>query len=189
MTDEMKDLQNRLEQATSRDCPNEGSLDADVAALRAGWLALGELLETAQAQAESRLPRLPPPPAQQRRSRRLPVALAALAASLLVGAAVAWSLRTAAPVSSPVPGPSEIAVKETKPAALASKPTPTVTPNRKTIVSRKIEPWSDTLDQEIEMAGRAIRHAGQDQFASVGNAGRVEYQLESLRKDFEDNAL
>ena len=55
MTDGQRELERRLERATARQCPAEDSLEPETAALRAGWLALGELLEAAQPQAD------PPP--------------------------------------------------------------------------------------------------------------------------------
>lgn len=191
MTDDRdtKDLETRLEQATSRDCPGEGSLDPETAALRAGWLALGELLETAQPQDESPLPQLPPPPAPQRSRRWLPAMIAALAASVLIVAAVAWSMRATTPTGVPAPALSEIADSRGKPAPAVVKPAPAVTLRQKPAASGDVEAWDDSLDQEIEMAGRAIRHVRQDQLASAADAGRVEYQLETLKKDIEDNTL
>jgi hypothetical protein len=39
------DLQRRLEQATAPDCPAEALADAELAAWREGWLALGRMLD------------------------------------------------------------------------------------------------------------------------------------------------
>ena len=82
MTDDStRELERCLEQATARHGPEEASLEPETAALRAGWLALGELLEAAQPQVEPPLPRLPPLPAKPRQ-RWLAATVAAMTATM-----------------------------------------------------------------------------------------------------------
>ena len=181
MTDDLKALERRLEQATARQCSGEDSLEPETAGLRAGWLALGELLEAAQPQVDPPLPRLPPLRAQRRR-RRLPVAIAALAASLLIAVTFAWHARWTKPAATPLPQRLEVAQNGPKPGSSAVKQASTAPSDAELA-------WESSLDQEIETAGQAIRQLQQDQLASATSSGRLQYQLENLRKDIDESPL
>ena len=91
MNDELRQLERRLEQATARRLPDGTTLDSETAALREGWLAMAQLLEAADAASAEMAPVRPLPPAGSRRTW-MAAAAAAIAASLLVGGALAWKL-------------------------------------------------------------------------------------------------
>jgi len=188
MTDGQRELERRLERATARQCPAEDSLEPETAALRAGWLALGELLEAAQPQADPP-PRLLSLRPVQRRKRWLPVTMAVTAASVLLAVTVAWSVRGIRPAAIPSPQPSQVADGRIKPSPAAAKQTLPRTAEQMPTASGNAETWDDSLDQEIERAGRAILQAQQDQLASAAASGRFQYQLENLKKDLEDSPL
>lgn len=183
MTDDLRELERRLEEATASPNAAADGLDADTAALRAGWLALGELLETTQPAADVQLPPMPLPPAP-RRTRWAPVALAALAASLLVALTATWCARGTKPVA-PLPTPSpEIAGNAAKPSAAPIQQKP-VEPDDVEIA------WDDSLDEEFAQASQAITQARQDWLATA-TTWRVyhfESQLENVKKDLDANTL
>ena len=108
---------------------------------------------------------------------------------MLIAAAIAWSMRSTEPKGESAPGLSEIATNGGKTAPSTIHPTPAVKTSRKPAASGNVESWDDSLDQEIEMAGLAIHQVQQEQLASAAASGRVEYQLESLKKDIEDSPL
>ena len=206
MSDEQSELHRRLEQATARHAAaDDEPMDPETAALRAGWLALGDLLEAAQPQIGPVVERLPLPPAR-RRKRWLPLAIAALAASVIVALASSWlASGTKPPAVSPAPAPEIAKTNHPAPAVssvpavspppvpviVEKSPTPAVSPVHQ---SPALSPdadlaWDNSLDEDIELAGRAILQARQDQLASTAAPGRVQYQLENLKKNIEDNSL
>jgi hypothetical protein len=92
MNDELKKLQHRLEQATAPDCPAEALADAELAAWRESWLALGQMLEDREKQAHP-MAIAPPgkhadPAAASASPRKVSLFSVAVAASLLVAAAL-----------------------------------------------------------------------------------------------------
>jgi len=179
VSDGLGDLQRRLESITSGHCPRDAPLDAESAALRGAWLALGKLLEASQG--EQRRPVPPAPlPAVRRRKKQLLAVVAALAGSLLIAVGIGWHLRRAGPpaASSPAsPVSGGLAVNESKPSPASpnndARPLPA--PSRKADLK-----WEDPLDWEIGVAGRATVQAGQDEVASAAGAGLLRYELEEL---------
>jgi hypothetical protein len=108
--------------------------------------------------------------------------MAALALSAVAALAVSWHAWGTKPAAvSPAPT-VEIARNNAVP---ATSPVP-----KAPAVSRDTElAWDNSLDQEIERAGRAIQQAQQDQLASTAVSGRVQYQLENLKKNVDSDPL
>ena len=188
MNDDPRELRRRLEQATARAGSDESPLEPETAALRAGWLALGELLEAEQRSS-------PPRPLGEgpgvraagigtrltRRRRWLPIAIAALAASLLIAVSVTWHARGLKPATVPSTQPSDFAQNGAKPDAAV---------NDGSTAAGDLElAWDSSLDREIEQAGQKIMQLRQDQLASAAVSDRLQYQLEDLSKDLEESPL
>lgn len=176
MTDDLRELERRLEEATASRDSAADNLDADTAALRAGWRALGELLETTQPEAEVSMPPMPLPP-DARRTRWAPVAAAALAASLLVALTATWYVRGTTPA----------------PKIAANAPKPSTEPiGQKPAVSDDLEiAWDDSLDEEFAQAGQAIIQSQQDWLASASTwrVFHFEDQLEDFKADLDQSTL
>lgn len=68
MNDETRDLLHQLEQATSREAVDRGSLDEETAMLRENWLAFGRLLQSSDQSRLAETISLRPPTASPRRS-------------------------------------------------------------------------------------------------------------------------
>jgi hypothetical protein len=191
MTDDLGKLERRLEQATAPRCEAGDELDPEAASLRAGWLALGDLLVAAQSQVEPPMCSVPFVPAS-RRQRWMLLRFAALAASLLIAVSVISYLRGRKPTASNL--------ADTQPTANPMQHEPAVAQNPRTPDSSEVEKtpaaasmaefaWNDSFDQELESAGWAIRQAQSDQFAFASKSDQMQYQLENLRKEFEDSSL
>lgn len=181
MTDDLGELERRLELATARHCPAEVLLEPETAGLRAAWLALGEVLEASQPQVELPLKRLPPLPAKPRRRWLAPM-VATMATSALIVVTAAWYVRGTKPATAVSPSPAAIANN--------SHATPSPAKKRAAAASRDAElAWDDSLDQEIALAGQAIALAQRDRFASAPASNRVQYQMETLGKELDDNPL
>jgi hypothetical protein len=191
MTDDLEALQRRLEKATARPSPAEDAVDAETAALRAGWLALGELLEAAPPQADP-LSRPAGPPVPRRR-RWLPAAMAVLAASILIAVIVPWSLRgTKSAVAPAPPQLAQVAGSHPRPssaAASAERATPPQTAQHAPPAARPSEPWDDSLDQEIAAAAEAIASVQDGWRGDASDPSAIEYQLQQIRKDIENGTL
>jgi hypothetical protein len=191
MTDDLRELECRLEQATARHSPAEEALEPETAALRAGWLALGELLEAAQPQADP--PLLPlPQPAVPRRS--LPaVTIAVLAASLLVAVTIAWSARgpqsTAMRLQSPSPRASHLADSGVTLSSSAAQQTPKTTTTQTLPAANELATWDDSLDQQISAVATALASVQEDWHAPLGGSSAIEYQLQQIKKDIEGDTL
>jgi len=181
MTDELRELEQRLAQATAPRSGSQAPLDSEAAALREAWLAFGEMLEAAGEVTPGRLPSPPAPlPYADARSRWLPIAMVALAASVLVAIAVAWHVARVKP--SALPSVPQIAESHPAPAAPAAKQVPIVA------VETEIA-WDDALDQRIEQAGWEVAQVQQDWLAAGASSGFVRYQMEQVKKDIEDSPL
>lgn len=184
MTDDRDEFQRRLEQATSRTAPADDAWGPETASLRAGWLALGELLEATGPQGDLPWSGMPADdPLRRKRPRAVGLmGLAALAASALIAAAIAWHAsglktpRASPPPSAPVAG--------TNP-----QPTGTPTPRTPVAAAESHSSWDAGLDDDLERAGRAILQAEQDQLAFVTRPSQVHYQLENLKRDLENGPL
>jgi hypothetical protein len=196
MTNDSKELQERLEQATARQCPAEDPLDPETAALRAGWSALVELLEAAQPQADPPLRQLSLPPAEHRK-RWLPVMLAVLAASVLVAAAVTWIVQGTQPGTGRMPQATQIAGNDPQPRFSAAKQipaspqqTPTASNNSKNnSENSNTATWDDSLDQQITAVSQAMVSVRDDWYAQTGSASAIEYQLQQIKNDMDDGRL
>jgi hypothetical protein len=191
MTDDPKELERRLTQATARHDLAEDSLDPETTALRAGWLAFEELLEAAQPQANRPLPRPLVLPARSKKDW-FAVTIAVLAVSLLIAATVTWSMRGVKPGTVPTVKPFELAHNGAKPSDTndglktqlphaTAQPTPTISGNAAS--------WDDSLDQEISAAAQAVAAVQQDWNAQAGSLLAIEYQLQQLRQDMESGTL
>jgi hypothetical protein len=194
MTDDLRELAERLERATAQPSGPEGPLDRETAALREGWLAFAELLEAAQGAAQERLPASPPPlprpdegrsapsvfPQARARSPWRAVAMAALAASLLLGLAVVWHAGRAKPRAKP----STLRIAE-------SHPAPPDLPAKQTLqaAAETAIAWDDALDQRIEQAGWEMAQVRQDWLAAGATSGLLRYQIEQVRQEIEDSPL
>lgn len=190
MNDDSHELERRLEQATAPPGVDEAPLDPEIARLRAGWLALGELLEAAQPQSSPR------PLAAERPWARaaiiatrpsphtnwLLVVVAALAASLLIAISVTRHILSATPKTTPSALPSQFARDGVKPGHSPQD-------DGTTAVSDAELAWNSSLDQEIEQAGQAIMQLRQNQLASAAVSDQLQYQLENLRQDIEESPL
>ncbi len=191
MSDELNELKRQMEQATAPRFEAGGELESETASLRAGWLALEELLVAAEAQIEPPMCSVPFVPTSRRR-RRMFRRLVALAALLLVAVTLisylAGRKQTASELAKtkPVPAPARhepvIARKTATPEPSPGKKTPAA-PNKAELA------WNDSFDQEFESVGWAIQRAQMDQFAFASKSDELEYQLEGLRKEIEDSSL
>ncbi len=180
MTDDLGELERRLELATARRCPAEDSLEPETAGLRAAWLTLGDVLEAAQPQVALPLKRLPSPAKPYR--RWLAATVAAMAASVLIVVTATWYVRGTKPTTTVSPSPAAIADN--------SRATPSPVKKQAGAASRDAElAWDDSLDQEIAAASQAIALAQRDQFASAPASNRVQYQMETLGKELDNNPL
>jgi hypothetical protein len=158
------EFERRLELVTSERCPPQAALDAESAALRGAWLALGELIEGTQGEPPRAAPASPLRPAR-RGKRRLPVVAAALAGSLLIAVSIAWCLwpagvRGRSPL---IPAPSTpLAVRQSEPSPAA--PTSQVQPSRAPLRETDLA-WEDPLDREIGVAARATVQVARNELA------------------------
>jgi hypothetical protein len=118
VSDGLDEFQRRLELITSGRCPADAPLDAESAALREAWLALGDLLEASQGSGGQRPTRVSPRPRGRRRKGLWVAVAAALAGSLLMAVSIGQHLRPAGPpaASSPAsPLSGELSRQDSKP--------------------------------------------------------------------------
>ena len=214
MNDEMRELQARLEKATARRGAGQSDPDVETAALREGWLALGQVLENAEAGLEpsfekkcrektgtGSLPRavsptLPPdgsePVSVSSRSRRvrlLPLLIAA-AAVVLVAVTIAWQLRDVGDIDDGGPAPGEIAKTTQGPSVPKSKEPVVPSPKEKpaAVPSPAVEiAWDDSLDSEIASVGQAVMRVEQDWLTLADASIAVQYQLQQMAEEFREN--
>ena len=149
MNDRTHELERRLQQATAPEGPPDksmdtASMDAETASLREGWLAFGQLLEAAQPMSDaSALEELLPSPqaAPGKASSRWKASLAAaLAASLVIGATLAWNLMS-------------------KRADIAVEDTDNKTPQPAPIIAEDTVDelqWDDSLDDRLALVSQEI---------------------------------
>ncbi len=204
MSTNFKTLEQQLEWATVRDLAPDALPDQETASLREAWLAFGQLLAAAQPASDQPLECLAHPPGRARR-RWLLATIAGLAASLLVAATIAWSVRRTGPARV-IPTPSgDVGVTHVTPSevnkALGEKLSSPTAPG-------SVLTWDDALDKEIAVAGQSAVSVDDDpldkQIAVVGQAvasvdqdwpllagasAPVRYGLEGIEKDIENNPL
>ena len=173
MSDELRELQRRLEEATAAAPPPAAELDAETRELREGWLALGQLLEAAHPAGETPVV-LPPMPRRSAGRRWKLAAVAALAASLVVVATLAWMLRETGQKG-------QIASPEVK------QPAPTVAQKEGEVEQLD---WDDTLDDHIAMAGRELVLCIQEDWRHVDETfSPLNEGLQEIRQEIEDSTL
>jgi hypothetical protein len=155
MNESTEKLLARLEQATGLEttaCETPGSensepLDDDTAMLRESWLALGKLLDAADAESERPLVR-----PKDTRSAGLPLKfIAGLAASLLVAFAAWAMLKRGSDVIVPV---QEVTVLPDSPAPIDVAKAPQ---DGESVDAIDEFAWEDSFDEQLAAASQAIR--------------------------------
>jgi len=180
-------LRRQLERATAaEDSPD--ALDAETASLREGWLALGQLLEAAERESTEPFEWKRPPP-RLRQNRWKLAGVAALAASLLIGLTVAWSLVRKGPPNGSTATPGEVTSPEEK----ESLPTPDLDEPKLAVDEPTLEDeldWDDDpLDRQLASVGEEIVRIQQD-WDSVDNAFEpVWHGLEQMAEDIDGETL
>lgn len=172
MNDELKELERRLERATSRRPAPGEELDREAFELRESWLALGQLLEGAQ----------PPDgpvagPPRFRSRRRLGIALrvgAMLAASLLL--ALAWwgglgSTERAQPPAPPSPVGLPSAVAQSRPGG-----------------SEELA-WDDSWEQQVQATRQEVWRVQREWTARGDATSGVSSLLDEIEQELEKNTI
>jgi len=228
VNDEIRELQRRLELATAADGPPDGSLDGSldesldgsldgtpdaeqIASLREGWLALGQLLETAQPAPDEPLQLRPLQlqPLQLRHPTTPPTsrwwkaaAMATVAASLVIGVGLAWSLLRNHSVDPTQPG-REMATQNED--AKSQQPT---TDLAKNAVEQANSPdmldvdaavvdapdvdaldWDDSLDDQIALVGRQIIQVQGDWYGLDDALSPLREGIDQIEEEFESDTL
>lgn len=191
MNDEARELQRRLELATAAECPPDASLDTETASLdgeteslREGWLALGQLLEAAQPALDRPLKLQRPAPKRASRWSKA----AAMAASLVIGVTLAWSLIAKMAVDPTQPG-REIAVE--------GDDSKTQQPAPNDIEAEDIEPsdpsdeldWDDSLDDRIALVSQEIIRVQGDWYCLDDAFGPLRDGIDQIEQEIEDDTL
>ena len=209
MSDEPRDLQRRLEQATAADFPADTPLEPETAALREAWLAFAALLEaTGPAPLEKlrseqeitvrfgkgtvpfslRENRDSPPviPGAVRTRRRL-AAVAALAASVAVAVTLIWNgMRQPAGPPPLADGPASPDIEQ--PAPDAKQPRQALAANDVDQDADQFD-WDDSLDEQIVQVGREIVRVQQDWYHLDDAFEPIQHGLQQMAEDIEDNML
>jgi len=180
VSDGLGELHDRLTAATAPECPAHLLSDAETAALRQGWLALGELLEAARPTGDVSigLPELP--------GRRVParwrlVAAAAVAASVLLGTTLAWQWVAGSRRGgmSPLSEGRAVAVGESD--AASEQPWPLPTEDELA--------WNDPLDDQIARAAQQILRLQQDGNYLDDVFGPFYSGLEEMEEELDESTL
>ena len=186
MSDELSKLERQLRQATAPDAATDAPLDDETASLREGWLAFGQLLKNAQPSSDEPF-ELRPMPRRGSFARRKLVLAVAVAASLLVVATLAWQLAGSWILVGPLPATEEIALPNTE-QPNTEQPAPVVEEPQTELAADELK-WDDSLDEQIASIGQEVVRVQQDWY-SLGNAfSTVDYGLEQIEQDMEDNTL
>ena len=205
MNDDLGELQRRLEWATAPANMPDKSADkslgespdaAQIASLREGWLALGQLLETAQP--------APDEPLQLRclqANRPAPRAtwrwwkvagITAVAAALTIGVTLAWSLMRNRSVDPTQPGREMV---------LESDGSKTQQPDTglATTVAKQTElpdmsdadalDWDDSLDDQIALVGRRIIEVQGNWYGLDDALSPVRDGIDQIEEEFESDTL
>jgi hypothetical protein len=191
MSDDLHELEQRMEQATAPRLQAGSDLEPEIASLRSGWLALEELLVAAEPQIKPPVRSVPVVPAPPRK-RRMLLRLVALAASLLVVVSVISYIARHKPTDVDLAKKESIAPPmKQEPAVAENRITPSPSPMKKaTAAANKSElAWDDTFDQELSSADFAVRQAQMDKFAFASKSSQIQYQIEGLRDEIEGNNL
>ena len=174
MNDETRELQHRLERATAAECLPQESLEPETASLREGWLALGQLIETAQPALDRPLPLRRAGPKKTLRWRKA----VAMAASLAIGVALAWGL-TAKYAADPTQPAREMAAASGV--------------SEKNVIAQ-VDPiaeleWDDSLDDQIAMVGWEIIQVQGDRYC-LDDAFRPLWEsIDRMEQEIENSTL
>ena len=171
MSNEMKNLQRQLEEATAAADAVDASLDAETASLRESWLAFGELLDTAGGPTPQPL-EMPQLPRRVVGPRRWLALSAALAASLLIAIT--------------------LVINAMRPEQIA-KPKFDVTPkvdlpSRPELVADELQ-WDDTLDEQIAQAGQHLVRAQRDWYQLDGPFSSLQDGIGQMEEDMDQSTL
>ncbi len=182
MSDELNELQRRLEWATVPESPVDPPEDAETAALGEGWLALGQLLEAAEPWQEPFELRKHPERTRQVGWRS--VVAAAVAASLLIGVALAWKLTGGGAPGSEAKPSGAVAVNMGREGAVIVSP-------ERTGPEPPAEDlgWDDPLDQQIASVGQEVVRVQQDWYGGDDAFGPVYRGLEQMDEDLAESSL
>ncbi|MHB1036597.1 MAG: hypothetical protein ACYC35_17815 [Pirellulales bacterium] len=178
MNENLNELHERLTRATALAGSPDASLDEQTASLREAWLAFGQLLETAQSAADRPVRLAVTAP---RRRRRIERAVLALAACLLIAASALWvvqavrrSLDSGLPDAIVAENQSERTVPGTK--VQGASPEADLA-------------WEDPLDSEIIQAGQAVLSVREDVLGLADASHSVEYGLQQVDKEIQNEPL
>ncbi|HUT89086.1 MAG TPA: hypothetical protein VMY37_06305 [Thermoguttaceae bacterium] len=185
MSDELDRLQRQLERATASECSTDGSLDAETASLREGWVALGELLEAAEPSREQPL-ELREPLKPGRRTGRKVAGIVALAASLLVGVTLAgkWirANRPGRPATRSDASLAEIVQADGE----------QFNPDAGQLETASLADWvdwDDPLDQQIASVAQEVVRIQQDWDQVDGAFGPLYSGLEEMAEELDESPL
>jgi len=185
----------QLERATAAQGSAE-ALDAETASLRESWLALGRLLEAAEKDLKEPFP-WKRPPWRTRPNRWKLAGAAALAASLLIGLTVAWSLLRKGPPNGATATPGEAAARQQKeplPASDLAEPklavdVPSLPQEEPKTFVDELDWDNDPLDEQLALVGEEIVRIQQDWDAVENTFEPVWEGLEQMAEDIESETL
>jgi len=185
VSDELDRLKRQLERATASECSTDGSLDAETASLREGWLALGELLEAAEPPVAEPV-KLPEPAPPVRCTGRKAAGIAALAVSLLVGLTLAgkWirADRPGGPATLSDQSLSEIVQAD------GEQINPDAGQLETASLADRVD-WDDPLDQQIASVAQELVRIQQDWDQVDGAFGPLYLGLEEMAEELEQSPL
>jgi hypothetical protein len=186
VNDELKQLREQLEQATSPHSSADETLDEETARLHEGWHALGSLLEEVDAAGERPL-RLEKP-WQQPRHRGRWLVVAALSASVVIAAGIGWRVWQSSMDDGAIPAEQQIATTDQKPATPLEKTQPTQKgPPPETEVAELA--WDDSLDDRIASIGLQVSHVRVNGSSSTSTYESIGLELEQMERDISDGKL
>jgi hypothetical protein len=192
------DLQQSLEWATASTAAAPSDMDAQTAALREAWTALGRLLEVVETPLEPSLVRR----VERRfvRRRWLSIGAGLAVAVAIVIAVTAWLAGRPQPVSAPMVLPETIATNQPKsetpspetpgakklPSVSVAQAAPGVAKGVKPQAASAAEPkWNDSVDDEIARVGQELVAVQQDWHAGADAFDPVRSRLERVNTEIE----
>jgi hypothetical protein len=181
MNDSTEQLLAKLEQATS--AKSAEPMDDETAMLRESWLAFGQLVAAADAEAE--LPTKRPP--GTRRVGLIVKFIAALAASLLVAFAAWTMLQRGSGSVEPAPG---IAAPSNLPAIAPIAAHVTEASNAsETIDVRGEFAWEDSFDEQLAITNQAMRAVQADWSGGDRRYSLLLDQFEQFSEELSEGSL
>jgi len=183
VSDDLKRLHDRLDRATAAECSLDSVEDTETARLREGWLALGQLLEAAYPAPAEPL-ELPQPAERKASVRRRLAGAAAVAAALLIGVTLVWTLYGNG-VSGGASRPTELAVAGAEPVEPSVAGPSQVSPLP---VAGELD-WDDPLDDEIALAAQEVVRIQQDWSLLDDPFGPVHRGLDEMEEDLSQSPL